>query len=194
MSTKYPAGTQDVQTKRQPRREEAFTDYLYSLSERGRRKELAALRRGLSAAPGTVSACYPVVAPWTRGLSPRDEFLYYLVASLYALHPQRGSGSLGKVARQLAEAGAEESTEKRLLALQDEHDDEALAHYLRQFVGLAKASDVGVDYLRLLNDLRFFNLPNSSVQRRWAKDFYTPAYRGDVGADRAQERKPDESD
>ena len=185
--------TKDAQTKPQVRREEAFIDYLTSLSQRGRRKELAALRRGLSAPPGTVSACYPVVAPWTRGLSPRNESLYYLVASLYALHPLSGTGSLGKAARQLAAAGAEESTEKRLLALLDENnDDEALAHYLRQFVGLARAQDVGIDYLRLLDDLRFFNLPNRSVQRRWSRDFYTPAYRD--GADSAHERNEHESD
>ena len=187
--------TQSNQTKPQPRREEAFVDHLYSLSERGRRRELAALRRGLSAPPGTVSACYPVVAPWTRGLSPRNERLYYLVASLYALHPSRGSGSLGEVARQLAEDGAEESTERRLLALLDEHnDDEALAHYLRQFVGLAKARDVGIDYLRLLDDLRFFSLPSSSVQRAWSKDFYAPAFTPDDDASSTPERTDRESD
>ena len=181
--------TQDAQTTTQTRREEAFVTYLYSLPERGRRRELAALRRGLNAPPGTVSACYPVVAAWTRGLSPRNERLYYLVASLYALHPTQGSGTLGRTARQLAKAGAEESTERRLLALLDAND-EALTHYLRQFVGLAKARDVGIDYLRLLDDLRFFTLPSRSVQRAWAKDFYAP----DVDAASDPERTDHESD
>lgn len=180
--------TQDTRTNSRVRREEAFIGYLYGLSERGRQRELAALRRGLSAPPSTVSACYPVVAAWTRGLSPRDERLYYLVASLYALHPLRGSGTLGKTARQLAEAGAEQSTERRLLALFDA-DDEALTHYLRQFVGLAKARDVGIDYLRLLDDLRFFPLPSRSVQRTWAKDFFAPG----VGPASAPERTDHEN-
>lgn len=180
--------TQLTQATLRTRREEAFVDYLYSLSERGRRRELAALRRGLNAPPGTVSACYSVVAAWTRGLSGRDERLYYLVASLYALHPSRGRGTLGATARILA-ADSEDATERRFLALLDA-DDEALTHYLRQFVGLAKANDVGIDYLRLLNDLRFFSLPSYSVQRAWAKDFYAPH----IGAASAPERTSDESD
>jgi len=165
--------TTDPQTSPQVRREEAFVEYLYSLSERGRRRELAALRRGLSAPPGTVSACYPVVAPWTRGLNSRKERLFYLVASLYALHPQHGSGSLGNTARRMASAGAEEATERRLLALLDA-DDEALPHDLRQFVGLARTREVGIDYLNLLDDLLAWNAPSRFVQRRWAADFYAP--------------------
>lgn len=173
--------TQPAQTEPHTRREEAFIDYLTSLTERRRRKQLAALRRGLGEPPGTVSACYPVVAPWTRGLSLRHERLYYLVASLYALHPSGGRGSLGTTARRVAEAGGEESTERRLLVLLDA-DDEGLTTYLRGFVGLAKAHDVGVDYLRLLDDLRFWNAASHTVQRRWARDFYAP------------ERSRDESD
>ena len=65
---------------------------------------------------------------------------------------------------------------------------ESLGHYLRQLVQLLAASDrdkrVGLDWIRLLDDILAWNARDAPVQRRWARDFWrrvpgevTPSHR-----------------
>ncbi|MCX7599824.1 MAG: type I-E CRISPR-associated protein Cse2/CasB [Armatimonadetes bacterium] len=82
-------------------RQREFVAYLESLKEN--RGAMAALRRGAGRSPGTAPEMFPYLVPRTQGLSQKDADLYYLVAALYALHPENtGEGNLGAALRQLA--------------------------------------------------------------------------------------------
>ena len=65
-----------------------FIGHLEALRQREDRGALAGLRRGLGGRPGTVPETYPHVCPWTGGLSGDREDAFFLVASLFALHPE----------------------------------------------------------------------------------------------------------
>jgi len=80
-----------------------FVEYLQSLSDSENRAALAALRRGAGKPPGTAPEMFPYIVPHTQGLPPSIPDLYYLIASLYALHPvNTHNGNFGTSFRQLA--------------------------------------------------------------------------------------------
>jgi CRISPR type I-E-associated protein CasB/Cse2 len=63
-----------------------FITYLESLRED--RGALAALRRGLGQPPGTAREMYPYVVRWLPAeASAQREAAYFLVAALFAYHP-----------------------------------------------------------------------------------------------------------
>lgn len=151
--------------------------------EKGR---LAALRRNagepLAGARGV---------SWVYSLLNRFEYLgdepLFLTATLLAFDRRylegRGgfTGSFGRTMAALkAQPGAsEESLERRFAILLDaDFDPRAgtgeLPFRLRQTVKLVLSKEGRIDWPRLLHDLRQWNHPDKYVQKRWARDFYTP--------------------
>jgi CRISPR system Cascade subunit CasB len=175
-------------------RDEAFVAHLEALVERDDRAALAALRRGLGRPPGTVADVQPHVARFLPDRpSPADD-AYYLVASLFALHPQgswrrtpeqRGFSNLGAsfallAASDRARGGSGESVGKRVVALLNAHAED-LPEHLRHAVSLLKAHDVKLEWRQLLRDLRDWEHESRRVQRNWSR-----AYWGTHGAARAE--------
>jgi CRISPR type I-E-associated protein CasB/Cse2 len=116
-----------------------------------------------------------------------DEMLF-LTAALIALDrpflkkERSFTGSLGRtMALMKAAPGANvESLERRFAILLDADYDPRtgggeLPFRLRQTVKLIVSSGAGIDWPQLLSDLRFWNDPDKTVQKRWAKHFYAPA-------------------
>lgn len=156
------------QTEREP-----LVGYLERLREKDDRGALAALRHALGKPPGGVPEAYPYVVPF---LPPRatawQEQVYYLVASLFALHPEAGGqGNLGGALRRLGQGSGLESAERRLVLLLGCHPDDLPGHP-RHVVSLAKSKQVPIEWRQLMGDLRHWNRDDRLVQRRWARGFW----------------------
>ncbi len=150
-----------------------FVTYLESLRED--RAALARLRRGLGRQPGTVADMFPYVAPWVPPDAPRPlEDAYYLVAALFASHPDAGgSGSMGDHFRRVVvdDPASADAVERRFTALLAAHPDD-LAFYLRQAVSFLRSRGVPVDWHQLFADMCRWAHPHRPVQRRWARAFW----------------------
>lgn len=145
--------------------------------------KLAALRRGLGKPPGTAFETYPVVIPCLKRLgamSRYDEELYYLVASLFALHPQSATeGNLGEHLANLFDPkdGPSTSLERRFVALLASHPDD-LYRTLEQAIKLLRSNNIPVCWHNLVWHLKYWDDSNHWIQKRWADGFWsrtTPA-------------------
>jgi len=160
-------------------RDARFVDYLRSLAKRDERGALAALRRGLGKQPGTAPETFRYVVPFTSTLQrAADADAYFLVAALFATHPEAtDKGNVGATfagirrGRGRAEGDEADSLEKRFVALLNAHIDD-LPNHLRHAVGLARSAEVGVNWLQLLADIRWWSHPDHIVQREWAREFW----------------------
>ncbi len=152
---------------------EPFVSYLETLRED--RAALASLRRGLGQPPGTVADMFPYVARWVPAQAPRAlEEVYYLVAALFASHPEAGgTGNMGDHFRRVVQADAESAAavERRFTALLAAHPDD-LHFYLRQAVSFLRSREVPVNWHQLFVDIRRWAHPERPVQRRWARSFW----------------------
>ncbi|SDU19406.1 type I-E CRISPR-associated protein Cse2/CasB [Geopseudomonas guangdongensis] len=156
-----------------------FVAHLIQL--RGRNSgALAELRRSLSFAPGAHVKAFPYVERFVaRDSHPQDaqRLALYLVAGLFALHPQPAPRTLAAAFGELMRQRDSDSIEKRFIALLGA-DAENLADYLRHVISLLAADDIGLDYASLLDDLRFWLNPRldpdarDRIRQRWARDFY----------------------
>lgn len=160
---------------------EAMIDHLERLRDRRDRAALSALRRGLSGDAASQAHMHPHVVPFL----PKYERLhdwYYLVASLFGLHPEAGGqGSFGAAMRRVVALMKSTSTEARFIALLDAHPED-LPDHLRHAIDLARAKSVPVDYRQLLKDLNAWDHPDQYVQRRWARDFWAPSTKNSSGS------------
>lgn len=150
---------------------------------RGDRAALAALRRGLGKEPGEAPEMFPVLLPLLPEdrLFPRDERVAYLVATLFAFHPEtwpaasrhRWRSNLGASMRRLARQTESNGPERRFIALLNS-DEPDLPHHLRGIVGLLRAAEdpIWVDWSQLTRDLLRWTRPDREVQRRWAHAFW----------------------
>ena len=152
-----------------------FIDYLQSLADNQERGALAALRRGLGQPPGTVAEMYRYVVPWLSEKTSRtQETAYYLVAALFALHPQStSSGNLGGHMAQTRREGGEDALERRFTALLAAHADD-LPDYLRQAISFLKSNQpaIPVNWNQLFYDIQNWSAPNRYVQKDWARAFW----------------------
>jgi CRISPR system Cascade subunit CasB len=149
-----------------------FITYLLSLKEN--RGALAALRRGLSRSPGTAAEMYPYVVPWLpERASQLAETAYYLIAALFAYHPENiSSGNMGDHLRAtIAAGGNEQATERRFVALLQSHPDDLPVH-LRHAVSYLKSKEQPVNWQQLFEDLLRWDHPQRYVQKRWAGSFW----------------------
>lgn len=166
---------------------EAFISALTKLAAAEDRAALAALRHGLGRPPGTVSSMHPYVVPFLgRDASPVNERAHYVVAALFAMHPQPGGAGtgLGSALSRVAQETGSGSVEARFVALLESHPDD-LSEHLRHAVSLVRAKEIALDWGRLLQDLLAWDHPERWVQRRWARDFW--ARRAQTEDDPSQE-------
>ncbi len=148
---------------------EAFVHELVGRAERGDRRALAALRRGLGKTPGSAVEMMPYVVPYLPQ-AEHGHWAYFVTGSLFGLHGNHSPGvGIGTLCRHVTD---NESGEKRFLALLDAHKDELPGH-LRRAVSIARQQNQGFDYALLLKDLLGWTHPDRYVQRRWARQFWT---------------------
>ncbi len=149
-----------------------FIEYLEKLRDNEERGALAALRRGLGQPVGSAHEMYRYIVPWLDDQSSAaQEEGYFLVASLFAYHPQPGGvGNLGaSFARARDPQGDDTAIERRFTALLSAHRED-LPFYLRQAISFLRAKEVPVDYHQLLRDLWAWE--RDYVQRNWARAFW----------------------
>lgn len=158
-----------------------FITYLERL--RDDRGALAALRRGLGQPPGTVADMYRYVVPWLSDETPPlRETAYYLIAALFAYHPDAGgTGNMGRhFARTCDPQGDNSAIERRFTALLAAHPDD-LDFYLRQAISFLKSKEVPVNWHQLLSDVLAWDHPDRYVQQQWARAFWgRPAQTSEV--------------
>ncbi|MEX8501107.1 type I-E CRISPR-associated protein Cse2/CasB [Leptothrix ochracea] len=159
-----------------------FVDHLAALSQRDR-GALAVLRRSLSFSPGAYPPAYPYVERFIPPQSGDQDALrqaLYLVAGLYANHPQHQSGtSLARSFGLLMLDRQSPSIEKRFIALLST-DADGLPELLRQVISLLAADGRSLDYTALLKDLVSWLQPwafetRDRMRQGWARDFYRSA-------------------
>lgn len=155
-----------------------FVEYLCRLKEEENRTALAHLRRGLGKIPETIPAeMYRYVVRFlTNDMKPWEQNNYFLVASLFALHPKHEPGvTMGKTFSLIAPPASEgrASIERRFVHLLNGHHED-LPDRLRHVVSLARSKDVPIDYAQLLDDLRWWDDERRRVRQQWARDFWTP--------------------
>lgn len=162
--------------------DQPFIDFLQRLAG-SNRGALAELRRSLTFAPGTAPRVFPYVEPFIAADDHSDSarrLAHYLVAGLYALHPQQQGVTLAKAMGTLYRKQEQSpSIEKRFIALL-ESEAETLAEPLRHCVTLLRSHDLAIDYQCLLSDLTYWLNPTRAdrldkLRRRWATDFYRAA-------------------
>jgi len=173
-------------TQNKPPLKLPFVAYLERLHESaqkgngGSKAALATMRRGLGKSPGEATEMFRYVIPLLPENCHRDrERAYFLIASLFSLHPVStdADASMGAhFAAMRAQAPQRtESLERRFTAMLSAHPDDLPSH-LRQAIRLLKSKDVAINWSRLLNDLANWSHPNWSerIKTRWAHDFWTP--------------------
>lgn len=152
-----------------------FISYLQSLKQPEKRGALAALRRGLGRSPGSTPEMFPYVIPFLQESPPPwKENAYYLVASLFAFHPESSSsGNMGDHMAQARREGHEEALERRFTALLSAHPED-VPNYLRQAVSFLKSKNVPIHWTQLLNDLQRWGHPEygDQIRKRWASAFW----------------------
>jgi len=171
-----PPTDQTTQSDRATR----FVAGLEGLVKREDRAALAALRRGLGKAPGEAAEMCRYVDPWLPSSpKPWEDSAYYLVASLFGLHPTPWPGgghdawktNLGASFATLAGERGQERVERRFVALLNS-DREDLPSHLRHCIGLLRTDDVPVDWVQLLRDVQRWDAPGGRVHRQWANAFW----------------------
>jgi len=157
---------------------EQFVKHLQRLREQDR-GALAILRRSLSFSPGTYPPSFAYVERFVgadRKASDPFRLALYLVAGLYALHPETSTTSMAADMGELMHRRNSGSIEGRFIALLGA-DPENVAEYLRQAVTLLAADKLGIDYIALFRDLAVWLNPHAEEERnqirhKWARDFY----------------------
>lgn len=185
-----------------------FVSFLLKLKQQDDRGALAALRRGLGCAPGEAAEMHRYVVPFLQPDRDGDDWRFYLVASLFATHPETWAGesqgrwtsNLGASFRRLSQLrGGTPGTqapavERRFTALLGARQED-LPDHLRHAISLLKAEGVPVDYAQILEDLRWWDHEERRVQRRWARAFWADSAtrEGDANAqDANDDGQPDD--
>jgi CRISPR system Cascade subunit CasB len=130
---------------------------------------------------------HPLIVPFLPDDgNTRDDESWYLVGSLFGLHPEpwrsgartdeRGP-SFGTTLKRLRDAKGDAGgagIDRRMVAILNAHRDDVGAH-LRQAIGLLRGGAIGVDWAQLLRDLLRWDHPERPAQRQWARDYYRAA-------------------
>jgi CRISPR system Cascade subunit CasB len=149
-----------------------FIQHLRGLRED--RGAMAALKRSLAFNAdelGDVRA-YRYVEPFVRDETEWRRHVYYLVAGLYALHPEEGPQPLAEVLSDLWHKEQQSrSLEARFRSLL-ESDPDQLPDRLRRIVTYIRSKGASLNYERLLGDILHWKSQNRRVQQRWARQFY----------------------
>ncbi len=153
---------------------------LLSLDDKRRRAALASLRTGLGKAPGEAPRMLPYMAKHLVASDPGAPAVRaaFLVASLYAMHPDHAKGvSVGKALRRGVRSGklGEDGTAARLVAMIDAHPDD-IQHHVEGLMRLCETSKEGIDWYWFHRDIRGLMAEGSSDGERtrlaWARDYW----------------------
>lgn len=152
-------------------KDENFITFLMKLVKDDNRAALAHLRRGLGKKAGTTMEMFPYIAPFIQSSYRNEENAYFLVASLVGLYPdaKKTERNLGFSLYSIEDKSP--STEKRFVALLNS-DEEDLPNHLRQIVSLLKSKEAPINWLRLLEGIKFWTHENRGIQRDWANGFW----------------------
>lgn len=156
-----------------------FVQYIQRLIVKNKGGVTAALKRSLQDEAESKLAAYPYVVPL---LSPeakyrKNDWAYFLVAGLLAVHPKHSDSetmkNLGDTCRMLG--GENENPTAswvlRFKALLDAEQDD-IAHHLRSIISIAKAKEIPVNYTQLLQDLLRWSKPEKTAQQFMAMRFW----------------------
>lgn len=100
-----------------------------------------------------------------------EQDVYFLVASLYPLVDDGGSGDFGVSLRRARNPKNANGLDRRVISLLDA-DEVQLTYRLRQALHFLESNRVRVNWPGLLADLLAWNYPNRPVQRRWAQSYF----------------------
>ncbi|MBU1168599.1 MAG: type I-E CRISPR-associated protein Cse2/CasB [Proteobacteria bacterium] len=148
-----------------------LVEYLEKIRDRDDRATMAKLRRGLGKRMGT-----PDMYPYVVNFLPKSLWMQehcFLVAALFALHPERAplGRNMGAVFKVIQRLDPTDSIEKRFIRLLNADSDD-MGYHLKQAVSLAKSKGVTIDYHRLIADLTNWNHEDRFVQLAWAKEYW----------------------
>jgi len=141
-------------------------------------KVRAVLRRSLAFDPGKYTLAYPYVEPFLKANeSTLRRQMYYLVAGLWATHWKLERSekkiTVAKACANYMVITDSSSIEKRFISVIDA-DSSQLPYRLRQLIALLK--DYPIDFVKLLEDLLYWNNELKLTQNAWARNFYRPSY------------------
>lgn len=107
------------------------------------------------------------------GLTPTQEEIYFLLATLYPIAEGGGSGNLGASLHRARDPkpSKNKGLDRRVEILLDA-DATQLSFRLRQAIKFLKSKRVRVQWTLLLNDLLKWNSPYRSVQKQWARAYF----------------------
>ncbi|MDX9864895.1 MAG: type I-E CRISPR-associated protein Cse2/CasB [Anaerolineaceae bacterium] len=151
-----------------------FIAYLINKAKKDDRKMLASLRRGLGLPPGTSLEMHTYIAPWLSDFVSDDRGKsYYLVASLFAYHPENAvTGNMGgHMALAFPTDDDKKSVNLRFNQLLAAHPDD-LYKQLRYIISFLKTKKIPVNWDQLLKDITNWGHPDQFVQRYWANAFW----------------------
>lgn len=120
----------------------------------------------------------------------RDEEIYFLVATLYPSNNLDHTGDFGATMRDVFYRSGAESVHRRMAILLDSTFDYLgdgqwgggeLSFRLRQAVRMAAGHNVGINWIRLLEDLCRWMHPAKRVQKRWARSYFGKTVEADGG-------------
>lgn len=105
------------------------------------------------------------------GLSPRQEEIYFMVATLYPLADGGGGGNLGASLHRARDPKNCKGLDRRIEVLLDA-DLAHLPFRLRQTVRMLKSQRVKINWAQLLEDLLRWQWPSRTVQKQWARAYF----------------------
>lgn len=173
--------------------------------EAANRATLAKLRRGLGKSPGEALQMFEFVGKFLpERASEAEQDAYFLVAALFAMHPKhqyvanaRYHDTLGtsfaRLKREEEKNGPERGTpiERRFSTVLRASRDK-LPEHLRHAISLLRTKEVGVDYMQLLHDIRYWDTEDRSVQRSWANAFWGRSAQGQAAEEATIELPTDD--
>jgi len=147
-----------------------FCSYLLSLAED--KAAMSALKRGAAHQPGEYTPQFRYIVPFIP--EKTYELPYFLTATLFGIHPVNSSaGSFGSAFKGIYQATGSDSIELRFNALLQAREED-LPYHLRNAVSLLASKNIPVNYTELFDAIRNWNHPDKFVQKKWAKEFWSP--------------------
>lgn len=168
-----------------------FIQYLETLADD--KGALAALRRGLGQPPGTVTDLFRYIIPrLPENVYPGSwsEKTYYLIASLFALHPvNTPTGNMGTHFATLRDPDPEknDALERRFTSLLNANPED-FHIFLRQAISFLKSKDeTPINWHALMWDTLALGNPDRAplIQKQWAQGFwqYHPSKKDDLSTE-----------
>ena len=152
-----------------------FINFLQKLVDENKGGAVATLKRSLQSEVSSQIAAYPYVVPFLHKDYRGDDWAFFLVAGLFALHPKHSdeAGNLGTTCYRL---GSEHDNPTaswvlRFKALLDAEQDD-IAHHLRSIISMAASKDIAVNYTQLLSDLCRWSHSEKYAQSYMARQFW----------------------